>query len=140
MRFSAVEAARSGIRAGAHHRRPTQGTDEAVARIEMYAEEGADILFLDLPADDAEIGCAIAAKAGRFVVRRLARRAPRCLKEAAAWFQDRHLPDRSMSPATAGMKAGLVALKAGDLRRPLPPPELGHRVTPRRRRLLLIVS
>ena len=27
--------------------------DEAVARIEMYVEEGADILFLDSPADDA---------------------------------------------------------------------------------------
>ncbi len=28
--------------------RPTHGIDEAVARIEMYVEEGADILFLDL--------------------------------------------------------------------------------------------
>ena len=31
----------------------------------MYVEEGADILFLDLPADDAEIGRAIAAAKGR---------------------------------------------------------------------------
>ena len=29
--------------------RPTAGIDEAVARIEMYVEEGADILFLDSP-------------------------------------------------------------------------------------------
>src|ERR1700685_698643 len=50
--------------------RPTQGIDEAVARIEMYVEEGADILFLDSPHDDAEIRRAIAAAAGRpsFVV------------------------------------------------------------------------
>src|ERR1700744_5023644 len=31
--------------------RPTAGIDEAVARIEMYVEEGADIMFLDSPAD-----------------------------------------------------------------------------------------
>ena len=44
--------------------RPTQGIDEAVARIEMYVEEGADILFLDSPADDAEIRRAVAAAKG----------------------------------------------------------------------------
>src|SRR5690348_5457435 len=54
---AAVEAAKdSGILVLARTDcRPTQGIDEAVARIEMYVKEGADILFLDSPADDAEI-------------------------------------------------------------------------------------
>src|SRR5881396_2757069 len=48
---AAVHAARdSGILVMARTDcRPTQGIDEAVARIEMYVEEGADILFLDSP-------------------------------------------------------------------------------------------
>jgi 2-methylisocitrate lyase-like PEP mutase family enzyme len=45
--------------------RPTLGIDEAVARIEMFCDEGADILFLDSPADDAEIRRAVAAARGR---------------------------------------------------------------------------
>ena len=45
--------------------RPTQGIDEAVARIEMYVEEGADILFLDSPADEDEIQRAVAASKGK---------------------------------------------------------------------------
>ena len=101
---AAVEAAKdSGILVLARTDcRPTQGIDEAVARIEMYVEEGADILFLDSPADDAEIGRAIAAAKGRpsFVV--LSPGAPRATpsqKQAAcARLQDRHLPDR---PAVA---------------------------------------
>ena len=46
---AAVEAAKdSGIMILARTDcRPTLGIDEAVARIEMYVEEGADILFLD---------------------------------------------------------------------------------------------
>src|SRR5579872_2206470 len=50
--------------------RPTAGIDEAVARIEMFTEEGADILFMDSPADNDEIKRGIAAAKGRpsFVV------------------------------------------------------------------------
>src|SRR5258708_4589884 len=64
---AAIEAAReSGILVLARTDcRPTQGIDEAVARIEMYVQEGADILFLDSPADDAEIRRAVPAAAGR---------------------------------------------------------------------------
>ncbi|CAN0487467.1 unnamed protein product, partial [Phaeothamnion confervicola] len=48
---AAVEAAKeSGILILARTDcRPTQGIDEAVSRIEMFVEEGADILFLDSP-------------------------------------------------------------------------------------------
>ncbi|MBX6375688.1 MAG: isocitrate lyase/PEP mutase family protein, partial [Acetobacteraceae bacterium] len=51
---AAVEAAKeSGILVLARTDcRPTQGIDEALARIEMFAAEGADILFLDSPANE----------------------------------------------------------------------------------------
>src|SRR5271169_6886453 len=64
---AAVEAAKeSGILILARTDcRPTQGIDEAVARIEMYVKEGADILFFDSPADEAEIKRGIAAAKGR---------------------------------------------------------------------------
>lgn len=98
--------------------RPTAGIDEAVARIEMYVEEGADILFLDSPQDDGEIKRAIAAAKGRpsFVV--LSPGAPRATpsqKEAAALgFKIGTFPTGMLSPAIAAMKAGLAALKAGE--------------------------
>ena len=129
---AAVEAAKdSGILVLARTDcRPTQGIDEAVARIEMYVEEGADILFLDSPADDAEIGRAIAAAKRRpsFVV--LSPGAPRATpsqKQAhALGFKIGTFPTIMLSPAAAGMKAGLAALAAGKSEGPgaLPPAEL----------------
>ena len=86
---AAVEAAKdSGILILARTDcRPTQGIDEAVARIEMYVEEGADILFLDSPADDGEIRRAVAAAKGRPSFAVLSPGAPRATpsqKDAAA--------------------------------------------------------
>ena len=129
---AAVEAAKdSGILVLARTDcRPTQGIDEAVARIEMYVEEGADILFLDSPADDAEIGRAIAAAKGRPSFAVLSPGAPRATpsqKDAAKLgFKIGTFPTGLLSPATAGMKAGLAALKAGEseAKSALPPPEL----------------
>ena len=98
--------------------RPTAGIDEAVARIEMYVEEGADILFLDSPKDNDEIRRAVAAAKGRpsFVV--LSPGAPRATptqKEAAELgFKIGTYPTAMLSPVAAGMKAGLAALKAGE--------------------------
>ena len=96
----------------------------------MYVEEGADILFLDSPADEAEIRRAVAAAAGRpsFVV--LSPGAPRATptqKQAAELgFKIGTFPTGMLSPATAGMKAGLAALLAGESEASsaLPPPEL----------------
>jgi 2-methylisocitrate lyase-like PEP mutase family enzyme len=101
-----------------------------VARIEMYVEEGADILFLDSPADEGEIKRAIAAAKGRpsFVV--LSPGAPRATpsqREAAALgFKIGTFPTGMLSPSVAGMKAGLAALLAGEseAKSALPPPEL----------------
>jgi isocitrate lyase len=76
---AAVEAAKdSGILILARTDcRPTQGIDEAVARIEMYVEEGADILVLRR---------ALARRAARHAV------AEGC---GRAGVQDRHLSDGS---------------------------------------------
>ena len=129
---AAVEAAKdSGILVLARTDcRPTQGIDEAVARIEMYVEEGADILFLDSPADDAEIGRAIAAAQGRpsFVV--LSPGAPRATpsqEEAEALgFKIGTFPTGMLSPSIAGIRSGLEALKAGqsESQAALSPPDL----------------
>jgi 2-methylisocitrate lyase-like PEP mutase family enzyme len=117
---AAVEAAKaSGILVMARTDcRPTAGIDEAVARIEMFTEEGADILFMDSPADDAEIKRGIAAARGRpsFVV--LSPGAPRATPSqtdaAKLGFKIATYPTGMLSPAVAGMKAGLAALNAGE--------------------------
>lgn len=129
---AAVEAAKeSGILVLARTDcRPTQGIDEAVARIEMYVEEGADILFLDSPADDAEIGRAVAAAKGRPSFAVLSPGAPRATpsqtEAAKLGFKIGTYPTGMLSPAIAGMKAGLAALKAGEAeaKSALSPPEL----------------
>ena len=91
--------------------RPTQGIDEAVARIEMYVQEGADILFLDSPADDDEIRRAVAAAGGKpsfAVLSPGANRAcPSQTEAAALGFKLGTYPTAMLSPSTAGIKAGL---------------------------------
>ncbi len=129
---AAVEAAReSGILVMARTDcRPTRGIDEAVARIEVFVEEGADILFLDSPADEAEMRRAVAAAAGRpsFIV--LSPGAPRATparsEAAALGFRIGTYPTALLSPVVGGIKAGLAALGAGEAEAPgaLPPAEL----------------
>lgn len=110
--------------------RPTAGIDEAVARIEMYVEEGADILFLDSPVDNAEIKRAVAAAKGRPSFAVLSPGAPRATpsrtEAATLGFKIGTYPTGMLSPATAGIKAGLAALVAGEAeaKSALPPPEL----------------
>ena len=129
---AAVEAAKeSGILVLARTDcRPTQGIDEAVARIEMFAKEGADILFLDSPADDAEIRRAVAAASGKPSFSVLTPGAPRAVpsreQAAALGFKIGTYPTAMLSPAVSGMKAGLAALVAGEAEAAvaLPPAEL----------------
>lgn len=116
---AAVEAAKdSGILVLARTDcRPTLGIDEAVARIEAFVEEGADILFLDSPADNAEIERAVAAAAGRpsFVV--LSPGAPRATptqaEAAELGFKIGTFPTGMLSPVVGAIREGLAALKAG---------------------------
>ncbi|MDP1753748.1 MAG: hypothetical protein Q8L22_30230, partial [Reyranella sp.] len=97
---------------------------------EMYVKEGADILFLDSPADDDEIRRAVAAAGGRPSFAVLSPGAPRATpsqtEAAALGFKIGTYPTGMLSPATAGMKAGLAALVAGgaEAKSALPPPEL----------------
>lgn len=97
--------------------RPTAGIDEAVARIEMYVEEGADILFLDSPANDEEIRRAVAAAKGRPSFAVLSpgghRACPTQAEAAALGFKIGTFPTGMLSPAIAGMQAGLAAIRAG---------------------------
>ena len=116
---AAVEAAKdSGILVMARTDcRPTLGIDEAVARIEAFVEEGADLLFLDSPADEDEIRRAVAAAAGRpsFVV--LSPGAPRATptqeRAAELGFKIGTYPTAILSPVVSAIEAGLAALKAG---------------------------
>ena len=129
---AAVEAAKeSGILILARTDcRPTQGIDEAVNRIEMYVEEGADILFLDSPADDEEIHRAIAAAGGRPSFAVLSPGAPRATPSQteadALGFKIGTYPTGMLSPAVAGIKAGLATLVGGgaETESALPPAEL----------------
>ncbi|MSO90586.1 MAG: isocitrate lyase/PEP mutase family protein [Acetobacteraceae bacterium] len=110
--------------------RPTAGIDEAVARIEMYAEEGADILFLDSPENDDEIRRAVLAAKGKPSFAVLSPGAPRATpsktQAEALGFKIGTYPTGMLSPAAAGMKAGLAALVAGEATAAsaLPPAEL----------------
>jgi 2-methylisocitrate lyase-like PEP mutase family enzyme len=116
---AAVEAAKdSGILILARTDcRPTQGIDEAVARIEMYVAEGADILFLDSPADNDEIRRAVAAAKGRPSFAVLSPGAPRATpsrtEAEALGFKIGTYPTGMLAPVAAGIKAGLDALVAG---------------------------
>lgn len=129
---AAVEAAKdSGILVMARTDcRPTQGIDEAVARIEMYVDEGADILFLDSPADNDEVKRGIAAAQGRPSFAVLSPGAPRATpsrdEAAALGFKIGTYPTAMISPVAAGIKAGLAALNAGEAEAStaLPPAEL----------------
>jgi len=97
--------------------RPTQGIEEAVARIEAFAAEGADIFLLDSPADDAEMRRAVAATGGKPSFSVLspggARATPTAAEAAALGFKIGTFPTIMLSPAVAGMKSGLAALAAG---------------------------
>lgn len=103
--------------------RPTLGIDEAVARIEMYVEEGADILFLDSPADDNEIRRAVAAASGRPSFAVLSPGAPRATPSQAdaarLGLKIGTFPTGLLSPAAAGIKSGLAALLAGKSESPV---------------------
>ncbi|MBT5108683.1 MAG: isocitrate lyase/PEP mutase family protein [Rhodospirillaceae bacterium] len=117
---AAVEAAKdSGIMVLARTDcRPTLGIDEAVARIEMFVEEGADILFLDSPADNAEIHRAVAAAAGRPSFAVLSPGAPRATPTSTEaeelGFKIGTYPTGMLSPVVGAIKDGLAAMKAGE--------------------------
>jgi len=116
---AAVEAAKdSGILVMARTDcRPSAGLEEALARIEMYVEEGADILFLDSPQNEDEVKRAVAASKGRphFAVLSPGadRETPTQARAAELGLKIGTFPTGMLSPAIAAMKSGLAALAAG---------------------------
>lgn len=116
---AAVEAAKeSGILVMARTDcRPTAGIDEAVARIEAFAAAGADILFLDSPADEPEVHRAVAAAGGKpsFMVLSPGgkRETPTQARAAELGVKIGTFPTAMLSPVAAAMKAGLAAIAAG---------------------------
>jgi len=117
---AAVQAARdSGVLILARTDcRPTQGLEEALARIALFAAEGADILFLDSPENFGEITQSLAAAAGKpsFCVLAPAppREVPTLAQAAALGLKIGTYPAGMLSPVVAGMQAGLAAAAAGD--------------------------
>lgn len=117
---AAVEAAKdSGILVMARTDcRPTLGFEEAEARIEMYADEGADILFFDSPADNDEMRRAVLAagdKPSFAVLSPGAKRACPSQEDAQdLGIKIATYPTGMLSPAVAGIRAGLAALFGGE--------------------------
>ena len=116
---AAVAAAReSGILVMARTDcRPTAGIDEALARIAMFVEEGADMLFLDSPADEDEIRRSVAAAACRPSFAVLSPGAPRetptQARAAELGLKIGTFPTGLLGPVAAAIKAGLAALREG---------------------------
>ena len=97
--------------------RPTLGIDEAIARIEAFVDEDAEILFMDSPADDAEIHRFVAVAKGRPTFAVLSPGAPRetpiQARAAELGLKIGTFPTALLGPVAAAIKAGLAALDAG---------------------------
>lgn len=97
--------------------RPTRGFAEAQARIEAFVAEGADILFLDSPANEAEMRAAIAASAGR---PHISVTAPAGIHFMPGDDRLRDIgiriavyPQEPLAGAVAGIRAALASMKGG---------------------------
>ena len=88
------------------------------ARIDAFVEEGAEILFMDSPVDEAEIHRFVAAAKGRPTFAVLSPGAPRetptQARAAELGLKIGTFPTALLGPAAAAIKAGLAALKAGE--------------------------
>jgi 2-methylisocitrate lyase-like PEP mutase family enzyme len=89
------------------------GLEEALARIEIFVEEGADIVFLDSPADRSEMRLAIAAARGKpsFAVLSPAPLELSQNEAAEIGFKMGVLPFGLLAGVVAAMNAGLAALR-----------------------------
>lgn len=125
---AAVEAAEaSGILVLARtDARPTLGIDEALARIEMFVAEGADILFLESPADEDELSRAVAAADGRPSFAVLSPRTVSSARAAELGLKLATFPTTLLSPVVAAINTALAAIDAGEATTPtaLPREEL----------------
>jgi len=97
--------------------RPTAGIDEALARIEAFVAEGADILFMDSPADEDEIRRSVAAANGKPSFAVLSPGAPRetptQARAAELGLKIGTFPTAMLGAAAAAIETALSALKEG---------------------------
>ncbi|WP_459624181.1 isocitrate lyase/PEP mutase family protein [Burkholderia sp. 3C] len=104
--------------------RPSLGIDEALARIALFVEEGADILMLDSPADDAQVRLAVEAAQGRPLFCAMTgenARAPVSLQRARELgVKLATFPFATLTPVIEGMRQALQALAAGRIDGPVP--------------------
>ena len=116
---AAVQAAKeSGILVMARTDcRPTAGIDEALARVEMFVAEGADLLFMDSPADEDEVRRSVAAAAGRPCFAVLSpggqRETPTQARAAELGLKIGTFPTAMLGAAAAAIMSALAALKEG---------------------------
>ena len=102
--------------------RPTLGIDEALKRVELFAKEGADFLFMDSPQDEAEMTRGIEAGGGKPQLVVLAPGSPRATPPRARCgelgFKVAVYPQALLGASIAAMEGALKAIAAGDA----PPP------------------
>lgn len=110
--------------------RPTQGIDEALARIEMYAKEGADICFLDSPATQEEYARGVQAAGGKPCFNVLSPGPgviPTRDEAIKLGIKIGTYPTIMLSPAINAMLSGLKALQDGGAASDLALPGPQHR-------------
>ncbi len=97
--------------------RPSRGFAEAEARIAAFVAEGADILFLDSPADEAEMRAAIAASAGRPHISVTAPAGTHFMPGddvlRAIGIRIAVYPQEPLAGAVAGIRAALASMQGG---------------------------
>ena len=97
--------------------RPSRGFPEAVARIEAFVAEGADILFLDSPADEAEMRQAVKVSGGKPHISVTAPASKHyCPDDAhlqACGIRIAVYPQEPLAGAVAGIRAALASMKGG---------------------------
>ncbi len=117
---AAIEAAKdSGIMILARTDcRPTLGLDEALARIAMFAEEGADMLFLDTPMDEGEARAGVAAAKGKpcFAVLSPGGKGhvPSAADAERIGYRIGAYPTNQLGPTITAQQAALKALQGGN--------------------------
>jgi 2-methylisocitrate lyase-like PEP mutase family enzyme len=97
--------------------RPSRGFPEALERIKAFVAEGADILFLDSPADEAEMRAAVAASGGKPHISVTSPASKHyCPPDAqlqACGIKIAVYPQEALAGAVAGIRRALAAMKGG---------------------------
>lgn len=109
--------------------RPSRGFDEARRRVEAFVAEGADILFLDSPQDEAEIRASVEAAQGRPMIAVNAPAAKHFMPPDATLeklgIRIVIYPQEMLAASVRAMRGALASLKGGERPPMATPAELG---------------